>query len=107
MENIIKILTGFIAAALFIFAISYGSYSLYTFFAPRYAATQRKVFLETQGYNEGMIRDLENLKIQYLQTNDEGKETLKPIIIHRFSVYQRDRLPIDLQNFYSQIQGAL
>jgi hypothetical protein len=51
-----------------------------------------------------MLRDLQNLQMEYLKANDEQKAALKAIILHRFSVYEVDRLPIELRSFYVEIK---
>lgn len=94
------VLIGVLAA---VFGISYGSYEMYKFFAPRYENVDRQVFKNTQGYNEGMVRDLENLKMQYETATEAQKLALKAVVIHRFSVYDRDRLPGNLQIFYDRL----
>ena len=65
---------------------------------------QRKVFEQSQSYNEGMIRDLENLKTQYTTATPEQKEALKATIIHRFEVYPKGKLPEDLELFYGSLR---
>jgi len=93
------------ASLLIVFGLSFVSYELYSFFAPKYNEVDARVFKQSVQYNEGMIRDLENLKIEYANSDAEGKRALKPIILHRFSVYDRNRLPADLQLFYNQVEG--
>lgn len=75
----------------------------YSFFAPRMTAVDNKVFHESQQYNDGMLRDLENLKREYIQASPEAKAALKGTIIHRFEIYPRDRMTPDLQNFYDSV----
>lgn len=105
MRSFLTAVLVFITVLLVIFGMTYCSYKTYEFFAPRYTAVDSKVYKESVQYNEGMIRDLENLKMQYIQADEAGKQALKPIIIHRFSVYDENRLPDDLHNFYHSIQG--
>jgi len=88
-----------------IFGISYAGYQMHAFYAPRYAAVDNQVFHESAQYNDGMIRDLENLEMQYRDADDAGKAALKATVLHRFSVYPEDRLPANLRNFYTQLRG--
>lgn len=94
-----------VLAALGIFGLAYGSYELYAFFAPKYTAVDNKVFHESQQYNDGMIRDLENIKREYQQATPEGKQALKATVIHRFEIYPRSKLVDypDLLNFYDSL----
>lgn len=88
--------------------ISLLGYESYKFFAPRYTAVDNQVFHESQQYNDGMIRDLENIQMEYMKADTEGRQGLKAIALHRFSVYPEDRLPPNLRNFYDQLRsGAL
>jgi hypothetical protein len=51
-----------------------------------------------------MIRDLENLQMEYAKTDDAHKDALRSIILHRFSVYDENRLPYNLRSFYKQLR---
>ena len=84
--------------------LGYLSYLAYAFYAPKYEQVRYNTFKESQTYNDGMLRDLQNLQMEYLKANDEQKAALKAIILHRFSVYEVDRLPIDLRSFYAEIK---
>lgn len=72
-------------------------------FAPINANIDRKTYENSASYNEGMIRDFENLKLEYLKGTPDQKDALKATIIHRFSVYPYNRLPADLQTFYDSL----
>ena len=93
-----------IVGAMLLFGISYGGYEMYAYFAPKYRAVDNAVFKQSEQYNDGMIRDLENLQMEYVKATDEQKGALKAIIMHRFSVYPEDKLPSNLRNFYNQLR---
>jgi hypothetical protein len=86
------------------FGLTFAGYKGYEFFKPRYTAVDAKVYKESVQYNEGMIRDLSELQRQYLAADAKGREALRPIIRHRFEVYDRNRLPSDLAAFYDSIK---
>jgi len=77
----------------------------YAFFAPKIEQVRYNTFKESQTYNDGMLRDLQELKMQYLTANDDQKAALRAITLQRFSVYPTDRLPADLQSFYLTLRG--
>ena len=83
--------------------IGYISYMAYSFYAQKYEQVRYDTFKQSQSYNDGMLRDLQDLKIEYIKANDEQKSALKAIILHRFSVYDVDRLPYDLRSFYAEL----
>jgi len=95
-----------LVGALLIFALSLGGYEMYKFFAPKYRAVDNQVFKESEQYNDGMIRDLENLQVEYINADAEKKQALRAIVLHRFSVYPEDRMPPNLRNFYNDLKAG-
>jgi hypothetical protein len=89
-----------------LFGISYLGYLSYSYFAPKYRAVDAQVFKESEQYNEGMVRDLEELELDYIKADDTQKATLKSIILHRFEVYDENRLPPDLRMFYNDLRSG-
>lgn len=67
--------------------------------------TRNEVFHESAAYNDGMLRELSSLQLRYTQASDAEKAALKSVILHKFSVYDINRLPPDLQLFYRQLRG--
>jgi hypothetical protein len=90
----------------FIFGMNMFGLASYSFFAPKYRAVENHVFKESEQYNNGMIRDLENLQLEYIKADDAGKQSLRAIVLHRFSVYPADRMPPNLRNFYEQLKAG-
>jgi len=77
-----------------------------SYFAPKYRALDNKVFKESEQYNDGMVRDLEDLQLQYINADAEHKDALRAIVLHRFSVYPEDRMPANLRNFYNDLRSG-
>ena len=86
-----------------VFGLAFGSFKMYEYFTPKYMAVDNKVFKESEQYNDGMVRDLSELQRQYITATPDEQASLRPIIRHRFEVYDRDRLPADLRQFYDTI----
>jgi hypothetical protein len=95
-----------IGAVALIFGLTFLGYKSYEFFAPKYRAVDNQVFKQSEQYNDGMIRDLENLQMEYIKADDAGKQALKAITLHRFSVYPEDRMPPNLRNFYNDLRAG-
>ena len=91
-----------VAISLILNAVGFANWA---FYAPRVAQVQTNVFHNSQQYNEGMIRDLENIEQEYQHSTTEEKRTLRALAIHRFEVYPIDQMPPDLQNFYRGLQN--
>jgi len=95
-----------VVGALMIFALSLGGYEMYKFFAPKYRAVDNEVFKQSEQYNDGMIRDLENLQMDYIAADKDHKDALRAIVLHRFSVYPEDKMPPNLRNFYNDLRAG-
>ena len=95
-----------VAGAFLIFVLAFGSFEMYKFFAPKYRQVDNQVFKESEQYNDGMIRDLENLQIEYINADAEKKQALRAIVLHRFSVYPEDKMPPNLRNFYNNLKAG-
>lgn len=101
------LLVGLLVLLLVVLGLSgaaYLSWYGYDYFAPKYEDSRRKTFEQSRAFNEGMLRDLQNLRWQYLRGSPEVKATLRATIIHRFSVYDIERLPPELRVFYRQLE---
>jgi len=105
-KDMLAILGSVILGALLLFGISFGGYQMYKFLAPKYRAVDNMVFKESEQYNDGMIRDLENLQMEYVNGDADKKQALRAIVLHRFSVYPQDRMPPNLRNFYNQLKSG-
>jgi len=97
-------LLSIVGVATLIFGVSMGSYQLYKYFSPKYAAVEREVFKESPSYNDGMIRDLENLMMEYRKADTQHKEALKAVILHRFSVFPEEKMPPHIYAFYQLLK---
>jgi uncharacterized membrane protein (DUF106 family) len=104
----VGILVGAVIVGLAIIAgLTFIGYEGYAFFAPKYRAVDNQVFKESEQYNDGMIRDLENLQMEYMSADKDHKEALRAIVLHRFSLYPEDRMPANLHSFYYQLRNGI
>ena len=103
-KGILAGIGGLILLLALVFGLNLFGLANYSFFAPKYRAVENQVFKESEQYNDGMIRDLQNLQMEYMSADQAHKDALRSIIIHRFSVYDQNRLPADLWNFYQQLK---
>jgi hypothetical protein len=102
-KEISAIVVGWIA---FIVLAMFGSFWAYQYFAPKYRAVDNEVFKQSEQYNDGMIRDLENLQMDYINADKDHKDALRAIVLHRFSVYPEDKMPPNLRNFYNDLKAG-
>ena len=102
-KEISAIVVGWVA--LIILAM-FGSFFAYQYFAPKYRQVDNEVFKQSEQYNDGMIRDLENLQLEYINADKDHKDALRAIVLHRFSVYPEDKMPPNLRNFYNDLRAG-
>jgi len=103
MRTVLVTLAGIVLLLVSGFGLAYFGFQMDSFFQPRYRALDAKVFKESEQYNDGMVRDLAELKRQYDQADPAGKAALRPVIRHRFEVYDTNKLPADLAAFYQSM----
>ena len=83
--------------------LTFGGYYSYKYFAPRYEQVRYDTFKQSQTYNDGMLRDLQELKREYEKGDTDTKQLMKAMVLHRFEVYDINRLPYELQVFYRNL----
>lgn len=83
------------------------SYRLSQHYMPRYEQVRRETYEESRAYQEGMVRDLENLRLAYLQAQSpDQKAALRSTIQHRFADLPADiEMPPDLQAFKDAMEN--
>jgi len=103
-----KIAFAWIGGLIALFALAWivqgNAFFMYQFFAPKVAAVQSQVFHESQQYNDGMVRDLENLRMEYLHGNQAQQDALRATILHRFAGYDESSLTPELRSFYDSLR---
>ena len=95
---VVLIMVGVIIAGL-----TWGSFKLYEYYAPKRAEVQRNVFENTTSFNQGLIQELRNMQYEYVQASDEHKTALRSIILHRIAGYE-EKLPDDLRLFIAELR---
>jgi len=104
MKEFFGIVSFIVAAVAVVIGLTFLGYAITDYFAPKYRAIDNHVFKESEQYNDGMVRDLENLQLEYMNADKEHKEALRAITLHRFSVYPEYKLPPNLRNFYNDLR---
>ena len=109
MKDVLKLVGVLFGVILVVFILTFFANSLglvsLSFFAPKVEQVRYNTFKESQAFNEGTIRELYNYQRDYNKGNDEQKAALKGMILHEFSTFPKEKLPADLQLFYSQVSS--
>jgi hypothetical protein len=106
IKGIFATIGGLVAIILLGFVLNFMNLVSFSFFAPKYRAVENQVYHESEQYNEGMVRDLENLQLAYIQADATGRQSLKAITLHRFAVYPEEKMPANLRNFYNDLRSG-
>jgi hypothetical protein len=82
-------------------------YRLDSHYQPLQEQVRANTFSQSQTFNEGMIRDLQNLRQQYMQTGetDDQKTAIRDTVRQRYAAYDPAKLPADLALFYNQMNA--
>lgn len=72
-------------------------------FGTEYENVRTDIYRNNKSYVEGTIRDLRELRREYLAADDEHKDAVKSLILHRAGELDYDRLPSDLRSFLKEI----
>lgn len=88
-----------------IFALSLFGLGMDSFFAPKAEQIRRNTYENSSSYNVGMIRDLDEIQMKYMEANSAGKDALRAITLHRFAAYPVERMTPDQRNFYFQLKS--
>ena len=106
MKNVFGFISSVVIALAVVFGLSYYAFEMTSFFKPKYTALDNQVFKESQQYNDGMLRDLQNLQLEYINGDQGKKDSIRAVVLHRFSVYPEDKLTPDLRNFYNSLKAG-
>lgn len=70
------------------------------YFEPKHRSVERQVFKETRSYNEGVVQQLADYRLQYLQAETEqDRKAILSTVRHQFGEYDENRLSPELSSF--------
>ena len=74
-------------------------------FMPAEENLRRETFEKSHAYNAGMVQELENFQVQYIQATDDQKAGLASIILRRIADFGGDeKLPQHLKDFAAKLR---
>jgi len=104
MKEVFKILTVVVVGLSLVFVIQFFALESYKFFGVKWENAKTDVYRGNKSYIEGTIRDLRDLKRQYIQADsEESKAGIRTLIIQRSGELDYDRLPSDLRVFLREL----
>ncbi len=80
-----------------------GSYRLSAHYAPRFEDVRRTTFEHSRAFQEGTIRDLDNLRMEYLRAgSDAQRQAIADTVRHRLADIDLEALPPQTHEFVRQ-----
>lgn len=82
------------------------SYRMFQHYAPRYEQVRRETYEQSRAYQEGTVRDLENLRLEYGRAQtDSARAAIKDTVRERSADLPDDlQLSPSLQAFLDQMK---
>jgi len=97
---------GFIGILVIFFILELVGLGFFKFFEPKRENIRREIFENTQSYTHGKIQDLAKYHEEYNKSDADGKETIKQLIILRFTEFDETKIkPVGLRNFLKRTRG--
>jgi hypothetical protein len=78
---------------------------LYKAFAPRYEQVRRETFEESKAYRQGMVQEIQAMRFQYLQADENHRQALASVILHRVADFDEQAMPHDLRAFIYDLKA--
>jgi hypothetical protein len=105
-DTVMGIGTATLVVILFIaiFGLGFVGFETYSFYAPKYAEVQNKVFHQSSAYTQGTIQILQQYEVQYIAASPKKKAMLKSVILEQFSDFHHP-LPPHLAHFYHELEN--
>lgn len=111
--NFLKGLVGSVGAFVLVIALIVGGtfgagylgLAVYKTFGTQYESARTDIYRNNKSYVEGTVRDLRDLRVQYLAASDEHKDAIRSLILHRAGELDWDRLPSDLREFLYELEA--
>jgi hypothetical protein len=93
VKAIAVVIVSVVAFVATLFLLQLVGFASFAFFAPKVREVERQTFEQSRAFNEGMVRDLENLCLQITTATPAQQAALHTTIRHRAAGYPTDSLP--------------
>lgn len=80
-----------------------GIFAILTVLLPAEEQLRRTTYEESKSYRDGTIRDLDNLRLQYLEASGDHRTALAATARHRAADFPREDLPPRLREWLAEI----
>lgn len=106
MKDIVGIIAVVVACVAGIWGAVELSYRLTAAYSPKMEEVRRDTFEQSRAFREGTVRDIENLRLEYMRGTPEHKSALRSVILHRMAGLPVDTLTPELRNFKNELERS-
>ena len=76
------------------------------FFAPKYEQVRRTTFEQSQAYVEGQRRDIQNLRMDWLEATGDRKAAIRSVALQRINGLPSAAMTPEVERFRAELMGA-
>jgi hypothetical protein len=87
------------------FGLNYFGYTQFAFFMPKYEQVRRNTFEQSQAYVEGQRRDIQNLRLEWIDATPEKKAAIRSIALQRINGLPESAMSPEIEAFRNQLMG--
>ena len=91
-------------AALGVFGTEF-NFRMTEHYSPKYEQVRRTTFEQSQAYQEGARRDIENLKLDWVDASPEKKATIRALALERINSLPEGALTSSIVSFRNELMG--
>lgn len=104
MKQVVLTMFGLVAIVVVTFALNIGGLEWDKFFMPKRENVRREAFKNTQSYVQGKIQELVKYRLEYVRAKDNAEKiAIVSTIRLSFADFDKNKLPIELQNFLHEV----
>jgi len=87
------------------FGLNYFGYTQFAFFLPKYEQVRRNTFEQSQAYVEGQRRDIQNLRMDWLDATGDRKAAIRSIALQRIAGLPESAMSPEVIAFRNELMG--
>lgn len=102
IENLLAIVIALATCAMLVVF----SWCVWAWLAPRSETVRRETYEESRAYREGVVREVESARTQYLTAPRESRAAIRAYVLSRVTDFPDDALPDYLRPWVDCLRGA-
>ena len=79
----------------------------FSFFAPKYEQVRRTTFEQSQAYIEGQRRDIQNLRMDWLEATGDRKAAIRSVALQRINGLPQSAMTPEVHQFRAELMGGV